>query len=110
MIRALTLAALPLALAACAQNPASIAPVSMGAAYATHDCQQARTDLITERNTLAALEGKQRGAVAGDALGVFLVGIPVSSLTGGDVSGEIAASKGRAMALEARVAACGGAQ
>ena len=107
MIRALTLAALPLALAACAQNPASIAPVSMGAAYATHDCQQARTDLITERNTLAALEGKQRGAVAGDAIGVLFIGVPVSSLTGGDVEGQIAASKGKIIALEARVQECG---
>lgn len=109
MLKTPFIAAAALSLAACAQSPSSIAPVSLGNAYAAHDCQQARADLIIERDTLAALEGKQRGAVAGDALGVFLVGIPVSSLTGGDVSGEIAASKGRAMALEARVAACGGA-
>lgn len=109
MTKYLTIAALPLALSACAQNPASIAPVSMGNAYATHNCQQARADLIIERDVLAALEGKQRGAVAGDALGVFLIGVPVSSLTGGDVAGQISASKGKVMALEARVAACGGA-
>lgn len=98
-------AALPL-LAACAQSPASIAPVSMGNAYAGTSCRQAHADLVAERQQLAALESKQNGAVAGDAIGVFLIGVPVSSLTGGNVAGHIAASKGKVMALEARVASC----
>ncbi|SEU02690.1 hypothetical protein [Paracoccus homiensis] len=102
------IAALPF-IAACAQSPSSIAPVSMGNAYANVSCQQARADLIAERQTLAALEGKQKGAVAGDAIGVLLIGVPMSSLTGGDVSGHIAASKGRVIALEARLSSCGGA-
>ena len=45
-----------------------------------------------------------RGTV--DAVGVFLIGVPVSSLTGGDVSGHIAASKGKILALEARMTGC----
>lgn len=99
-------AVIPL-IAACAQSPSSIAPVSMGNAFSTLNCQQAVNDLSAERQTLAALEGKQKGAVAGDAVGVLLLGIPVSSLTGGDVSGHIATSKGKILALEARVTACG---
>lgn len=95
-----------LALAACAQSPSAIAPVSMGNAYAGLSCPQAAYDLNVERQTLAALEGKQRGAVAGDAVGVFLIGVPVSSLTGGNVAGQIGASKGKVMALEARLASC----
>ena len=106
MKTALTLTAAALALSACAKSPDSIAPVSMGNAYAGVSCQQAADQLRAERATLAALEGKQRGAVAGDAIGVFLVGIPVSSLTGGNVEGQIAASKGKALALEARLAGC----
>lgn len=102
----LALAALPL-IAACAQSPSSIAPVSFGNAYANVSCQQARADLIAERQTLAALEGKQKGAVAGDAIGVLLIGVPMSSLTGGDVAGHIATSKGKVIALEARTASCG---
>lgn len=101
----LALAALPL-LAACAQSPSSIQPVSYGNAFAAVSCNQARADLTTERQTLAALESKQKGAVAGDAIGVFLLGIPVSSLTGGDVAGHIAASKGKVLSLEARLASC----
>lgn len=101
------LAALPL-IAACAQSPSSIAPVSLGNAYAGVSCQQARADLIAERQTLAALEAKQKGAVVGDAIGVFLIGVPTSSLTGGNKAGDIAASKGKIIALEARMASCGG--
>lgn len=109
MNRIILSAAAALSLAACAQNPASIAPVSMGSAFASYDCRQAQVDLNAERQNLVALEGKQKGAVAGDAIGVFLIGVPVSSLTGGDVAGHIATSKGKVVALEARVAACGGA-
>ena len=101
----LALAALPL-LAACAQSPASIQPVSYGNAFAALSCQQAAAELTTERQTLAALESKQKGAVVGDAVGVFLIGVPVSSLTGNDRAGAIAASKGKVLSLEARTAAC----
>lgn len=102
----LALAAATLSLAACAKSPGSIAPVSMGNAFAGVTCQQASTQLSAERQALAALEGKQRGAVVGDAIGVFLIAVPVSSLTGGNVEGQIGASKGKALALEARLASC----
>lgn len=101
----IALVALPF-VAACAQSPASIAPAAMGNAYAGISCNQARADLTAERDNLAALEGKQKGAVVGDAVGVFLIGVPVASLTGGNVAGHIAASKGKVLALEARVASC----
>ena len=70
-------------------------------------CADARAQLAQERQTLAALEAKQRSAAAGDAVGVFLIGVPVSSLTGNDVSGQIGASKGKVLALESRVMSCG---
>lgn len=110
MIKTPFIAAAALSLAACAQNPASIAPVAMGSAFAAQECTSARRDLLAERMTLEAAEEKQRGAVVGDAVGVFLIGVPVSSLAGGDVAGQIATSKGKILALEARVAACGGAK
>ena len=99
--------ALPLLAAACAKGPDSIAPVPMGNAYAGLSCQQAVVDLAAERQTLATLESAQKGAVAGDALGVFFLGIPVASLTGADKAGEIGASKGKTLALEARAQGCG---
>jgi hypothetical protein len=93
-------------LIACAQSPGSIAPVSMGNAYANISCTEARAMLEQERQTLAALESAQQGAVVGDAIGVLLIAVPVSSLTGGDREGEIAVSKGKVLALEARIASC----
>lgn len=102
-IAAFTVAA---SLAACAQSPDAIAPVSMSGAFDGLSCQRAAAELTAERMTLASLESAQRGAVAGDALGVFFVGVPISSLTGGDKAGLIAASKGRVIALENRLRAC----
>ncbi|WP_298623902.1 MULTISPECIES: hypothetical protein [Pseudomonadota] len=94
-------------LAACAQSPNSIAPVPMGSAYAGIDCARAAAERNEAAQSLAALSSKQNGAVAGDAVGVFLIGVPVASLTGGDVSGQIALEKGRIASLDARLMTCG---
>jgi Skp family chaperone for outer membrane proteins len=99
------LAALALT-AACAPGPDSIAPVSMGNAFADMSCQQAAANLAAERQTTQALAAKQRGAQIGDAVGVFLIAVPVSSLTGGNVAGDLGMSKGKVAALEARLASC----
>lgn len=93
-------------LAGCAQSPGAIAPTSMGGAYDNLSCSKASSMLAAERPVLAALTKKQKDAVAGDAIGVFLVLVPVSSLTGNDVAGELATSKGKVNALEARLASC----
>lgn len=95
-----------LTIAACAKSPDSIAPVSMGNSFSELSCQSASTYLSAERRTLAELEDKQRGAATGDAIGVFMIGLPVSSMTGGDVEGDIATSKGKILSLEARLASC----
>lgn len=93
-------------IAACAKSPSSIAPVSMGNAFAATTCGSAQSTLNAERQRLASLESAQRSAVAGDAVGVFLIGVPVSSLAGGDKAGDIATSKGKIIALENRLAGC----
>lgn len=100
------LAAIPF-IAACAPNPASIAAVPMGAgAYAGLTCQDAVNTLAAERANLDALSAKQRGAATGDAFSVLLIGVPTSGLTGSNVAGEIGASKGKVLSLEARAAGC----
>ena len=105
---ALAAAVAALALSACAPRPDAIQPVSMGNAYANHDCRAAVSELNAERQSLVTLSPAQSNAATGDAIGVFLIGVPTSSLTGGNKAGDIAASKGKILALEARVAACGG--
>lgn len=95
-----------LAVSACAQSPSAIQPVSMTGAYDETSCSKARVLMVEEQERLAALSSQQSGAVAGDAIGVFLIGVPVSSLTGNDKAGDIATSKGKINALEARLISC----
>lgn len=92
--------------AACAKSPDAIAPVSMAGAYDDMTCQRASTTLQMEQQKLASLSAAQSSAVAGDAIGVFLIGVPVSSLSGGDKAGDIAATKGKILALDARLQTC----
>ncbi len=93
--------------AACTPRPDSIAPVPMTGAFSSMGCSQAAATLATERQTLAALEAEQNRAATADAVGVFFVLVPVSKLTGGDKAGEVGTSKGKVLALEDRLGACG---
>ena len=93
--------------AACSPRPDAIAPVSMTGAFDKMSCSQAKNYLASERVKLAALEKQQNSAATGDAIGVFLVLVPVSKLTGGDVAGQVGTSKGTVIALEQRIARCG---
>ncbi|MEJ6404931.1 hypothetical protein [Yoonia sp. 2307UL14-13] len=95
-----------LIVSACAKRPDAIAPVSMGNAFSGLSCNQAQTMLATERSNLAALSAEQNSAATGDAVGVFLLGLPIGSATGGDKEGAIAASKGKVIALENRLLSC----
>ena len=99
--------AILLSASACTPRADSIAPVSMTGAFDYLSCSQAGSQLNSERVKLAALEKQQNGAATGDAIGVFLILIPVSKLTGGDVAGEVATAKGTVLALEQRFARCG---
>ena len=102
----ITIIAAALTLSACAKSPDSIAPVSMTGAFNAVSCNTASQMLNAERPILADLQQRQRNAVAGDAVGVFLIGIPVSSLTGNDRAGQIAAAMGKVTALEQRLLSC----
>lgn len=95
-----------LALAACAQRPDAISPVSMGNAFVSVPCRDAHGMLQEERHNLNALSQQQNSAATGDAIGVFLIGVPMSSVGGGDKAGEIATSKGKVVALENRLLSC----
>ena len=93
-------------IAACAKSPDSIAAIPMTGAFDGLSCAATRVALTAEQTTLASLDATQRQAVTGDALGVFLIGVPVSSLTGGDVSGLIGVSRGKVLALQSRLLTC----
>jgi hypothetical protein len=87
--------------AGCAKRPDAIAPVAINEnVFSMMSCEQIAVELAAERNKLAALSAQQNQAATGDAVGVFLIGVPASSAFGGDKEGELAVSKGMALAME----------
>lgn len=100
-LKLIVLPLLAVSAAACAKRPDAIVPVDIPmAAYTGQSCPQLSQELLTERGKLASLSKSQSQAATGDAVGVFLVGVPASSVFGGDKEGEIAVSKGKVVAIE----------
>ncbi len=99
-------------LAGCAKNPESITPMSMPVnAYSGLSCDQLAAEKHKSSTSLASAEAQQRQAVTGDAVGVFLIGVPMSSLSGADKEGVVAQHKGEVIAIQnaQRIAKCPGA-
>lgn len=89
-------------LTGCAKNPESISPMAMPVnAYSGLSCEQLAAEIQRSSYALASVEAQQRQAVTGDAIGVFLIGVPTSSLTGGDKEGLVAQHKGEVIAIQA---------
>jgi hypothetical protein len=90
-----------LPLAACAKRPDAIVPTDIPmAAYSNLDCSGLSRELTTEQGKLTALSTQQNNAANGDAFGVFLIGVPMSSLTGGDKEGDISVQKGKVISIQ----------
>ena len=90
-----------LVIAGCAKRADAIAPVEIPiAAYSNQYCVALSNELVVEREKLAAQAKKQNQAATGDAVGVFLVGVPTASLTGHDQEGELAVTKGKVLSIE----------
>lgn len=87
-------------LAACAADPAAIAPAEISPdLYAGQSCQQLATESATLTAELETLVAQQNAAKDGDAMGVFLLGLPVSSMSGNDRETEIALARGKQQAI-----------
>ena len=88
------------ALLGCAKRPDAITPASIPmAAYTNLSCAELKQAHATERARLSGLSAAQNSAATGDAVGVFLIGVPAASLTGGDKEGDVAVSKGKIEAM-----------
>jgi hypothetical protein len=99
-IRYVALATL-LAATSCAKRPDAIVPADIPmAAYTGSACPVLATELVKEQENLAALSKAQNQAATGDAVGVFLIGVPASSTFGGDKEGQVAVSKGKVQAIQ----------
>lgn len=85
----------------CAKRPENIAAVQMDtASYERLSCRQLAREETQIRNDLDAMSAAQNSAATSDAWGVFLLGIPWSSMSGNDKEALIAVAKGRLDAID----------
>lgn len=88
-------------LAGCAKRPDSIAAIPMDTAqYRNLSCRGLAQEETKMRNELDALSAQQNSAADSDAIGVFLLGVPWSSMSGNDKEALIAVAKGRLDAID----------
>lgn len=101
MYRTILLLTATLAVAGCASRASSIAPAAVPSSnYSGLNCEETKLMLAQKLEQRNALTRQQNNAATGDAVGVFLVLLPVGSIFGADKEGELAQAKGEVMALE----------
>lgn len=87
-------------ISACASDPAAIAPAEISPdLYSGRSCQQLAQENANLSSKLVTLVAQQEKAVEGDAMGVFLLGLPMSSMSGNDKETEIALARGQQQAI-----------
>ena len=100
MKNTLLIAVTTLSLVACANRPESIRASFMSHEKFVHlECVELGTKLLDARAELDKFSKMQDEKANGDAIGVFLLGIPFSKLTG-DHEGDVARAKGQIEAIE----------
>lgn len=96
----LTTACAAAVLGACAKDPDSIAPSYISdVAYRPLSCQDLAIEASRLNGALSSASTQQEQARTNDAVGVFWLGLPVSSLSGDNVAPEIARLKGEIEAV-----------
>ena len=90
-----------LLLAACAQQPDKISAIEVsGDPYRGFSCKKLKAEHLKISQELESASADQKRAANGDAWGVFLLGLPVSSMSGADKEAAIAVAKGRLNELD----------
>lgn len=93
-------------ISACAKQPDQIAAVDIGAeSYSRYSCSQLVSERTKISQELENLSARQKSAASGDAWGVFLLGLPLSSMSGGDQEALIAVAKGKVQAIDQKIVA-----
>jgi hypothetical protein len=88
------------AFAACAKSPESIAPAYVSeVGYLNWTCTQLGEESVRLNQALASASTQQENARTNDTVGVILLGLPVSSLSGDNIAPEVARLKGEIEAV-----------
>jgi hypothetical protein len=82
-------------LAACAQSPDAIQPAYVSSVpYEGWTCKQLGDEQLHLADALARASVQQQQAHTNDTVGVLLIGLPVSSMSGENIAPQIANLKG----------------
>ncbi len=91
---------LVLALAGCAKSPESISAAYVSeVGYGSWTCKQLGEESLRLSSALTRASLQQEQARTNDAVGVILIGLPVSSMSGDNIAPEIARLKGETEAV-----------
>jgi hypothetical protein len=86
--------------AGCAKSPESIAPAYISPlTYQNLACDQLAEEGARVSAALAQASQQQRDARTNDTVGVIFLGLPVSTLSGGNVADQVARLKGEQQTL-----------
>lgn len=89
------------AISACAKAPDQIAAADVGdGIYRGYSCKQLAAKKLAISQDLENLSAAQKSAASGDAWGVFLLGLPLSSMSGNDKEAAISVAKGHIQEIE----------
>lgn len=103
LVRSIPLAG-ALILSSCAKSPESIAPAYVSPLiYQDYSCNQLAEESARVERALAQTSEQQRNARSNDTLGVIFLGLPVSTLSGGNVADQVAQLKGEQESLQTTV-------
>jgi hypothetical protein len=84
----------------CAKSPDSIAPAYVSEVnFQNWDCRQLGEESTRLSQALAQASTQQENARTNDTVGIILIGLPVSSLSGDNIAPEIARLKGETEAV-----------
>ncbi len=111
IIRTAAIAAVAISLSACAKHPDSIAATYVSqASFRGLSCGALAQESLRLNSVLSRASTQQENARTNDAIGILLIGIPVSTLSGDNIAPEIARLKGEQEALNRRMleAGCSG--
>ncbi|WP_206598989.1 MULTISPECIES: hypothetical protein [unclassified Pseudovibrio] len=91
---------LALIITACAKKPESIAPAYTSTSfYEGRSCKALRSELQNIDRAYTSAAEQQNNARTNDIVGVVLIGLPVSSLSGDNIAPQIASLKGQREAI-----------
>lgn len=86
---------------ACAKNPDRISAFEISShGFKDYSCERLASEKQTSVHQLENLSAQQRAAADGDAIGMFLVGLPISSMAGNDREAAVSLAKGTIQAIE----------